>query len=61
MDTFHILQEIVANPGQYGFVNVTSPACTTASSLTCNPTSYVTPDAANSYVFADGVHPTTAT
>jgi len=61
VDTFHILQEIVANPGQYGFVNVTSPACTTASSLTCNPTSYVTPDAANSYVFADGVHPTTAT
>lgn len=61
VDTFHILQEIVANPGQYGFVNVTSPACTTASSLTCNPTSYATPDAANSYVFADGVHPTTAT
>ena len=61
VDTFHILQEIVANPGQYGFVNVTNPACTTASSLTCNPTSYVTPNAANSYVFADGVHPTTAT
>ncbi len=61
VDTFHVLQEIVANPGQYGFVNVTNPACTTASSLTCNPTSYVTPNAANSYVFADGVHPTTAT
>jgi len=61
VDTFHILQEIVANPAQYGFVNVTSPACTTASSLTCNPTSYATPNAANSYVFADGVHPTTAT
>ncbi|MGE8249657.1 MAG: autotransporter outer membrane beta-barrel domain-containing protein, partial [Stenotrophomonas bentonitica] len=61
VDTFHILQEIVANPGQYGFVNATSPACTTAASLTCNPTSYVTPNAANSYVFADGVHPTTAT
>jgi outer membrane lipase/esterase len=61
VDTFHVLQEIVANPGQYGFVNVTNPACTTASSLTCNPTSYATPTAANTYVFADGVHPTTAT
>jgi outer membrane lipase/esterase len=59
--TFHVLQEIVANPGQYGFVNVTNPACTTASSLTCNPTSYATPTAASTYVFADGVHPTSAT
>ncbi len=61
VDTFHILQEIVASPATYGFVNVTSPACTTASSLTCNPTAYANPNAANNYVFADGVHPTTAT
>ncbi len=61
VDTFHILQEIVASPAAYGFINVTSPACTTASSLTCNPTSYANPDAANNYVFADGVHPTSAT
>ncbi|HCV95794.1 Esterase EstA precursor [compost metagenome] len=61
VDTFHILQEIVADPGQYGFLNVTNPACTTASSLTCNPTSYATPSAASTYVFADGVHPTSAT
>ncbi len=61
VDTFHILQEIVASPGTYGFTNVTSPACTDASSLTCSPLSYVTPNAANSYVFADGVHPTSAT
>lgn len=61
VDTFHVLQEIVANPGQYGFVNVTSPACTTASSLTCSPLAYVTPSAATTYVFADGVHPTAAT
>ena len=61
VDTFHVLQEIVANPGQYGFVNVTSPACTTASSLTCSPLAYVTPSAATTYVFADGVHPSSAT
>ena len=64
VDTFHILQEIVASPGTYGFSNVTGTACQpqiTAQSLTCNPTSYVTPDAARTYVFADGVHPTSAT
>lgn len=63
VDTFAILQEIVADPGTYGFSNVTGTACQpqiTAQSLTCNPTTYVSPDAANSYVFADGVHPTTA-
>ena len=64
VDTFHLLQEIVASPAEYGFVNVTSPGCAGgvgASSLTCNPSSYVTPDAYSSYLFADGIHPTTAT
>ncbi|MDQ1092263.1 outer membrane lipase/esterase [Xanthomonas sacchari] len=61
VDTFHLLQEVVANPGTYGFSNVTGTACQpqiTAQSLTCNPTSYVSADAADTYVFADGVHPT---
>ncbi|MBB5875049.1 MULTISPECIES: autotransporter outer membrane beta-barrel domain-containing protein [unclassified Xanthomonas] len=61
VDTFHLLQEVVANPGTYGFTNVTGTACqpqVTAQSLTCNPTSYVSADAADTYVFADGVHPT---
>ncbi len=66
LDTFSILREVTANPGMYGFTNVTSTACkidpanSTQSILTCNPTSYVSPDAANTYLFADGVHPTTA-
>ncbi|SBV36650.1 Outer membrane autotransporter barrel domain protein [uncultured Stenotrophomonas sp.] len=60
VDTFSILQEIVANPGSYGFTNVGNMACTSASSLTCSPLSYASPGAADSYVFADGVHPTTA-
>ena len=61
LDTFHFLQEVVANPGQYGITNVTGTACQpqiTAQSLTCNPTSLVNPGAPNSYLFADGVHPT---
>ena len=60
LDTFHFLQEVVANPAQYGFTNVTGTACLPAgsSSLTCNPGSYASPDAPNTYLFADGVHPT---
>ena len=67
VDTFHLLQEVVANPGLYGFVNVTSPACAPQpapagdSSLFCNPGSLVSPDAGSAWMFADGVHPTTAT
>ena len=66
LDTFSVLREVVANPGMYGFSNVTGTACkidpnnSTQSILTCNPTSYVSPDAAKTYLFADGVHPTSA-
>ena len=60
VDTFTILQEIVGNPGTYGFTNVSNMACTSASSVTCSPLSLAAPNANNTYVFADGVHPTTA-
>lgn len=59
LDTFGFLREIAASPSTYGFVNATSPACNIESSLTCSPINYVTPGAAETYVFADGVHPTT--
>jgi outer membrane lipase/esterase len=61
LDTFTLIREITANPSAYGFTNITGTACQpqiTANSLTCNPTSYVAPDAPNTYLFADGVHPT---
>ncbi|TVS63463.1 autotransporter domain-containing protein [Xanthomonas perforans] len=46
VDTFHMLQEIVANPGTYGFSNVTSTACNPAVPLpACNPTSLVAANA----------------
>ncbi|MET0655484.1 MAG: autotransporter domain-containing protein [Pseudoxanthomonas sp.] len=60
LDTFHLLQEIVADPTPYGIGNVTGTACNpqiTASSLTCSPANYASGDAANTYAFADGVHP----
>ena len=61
LDTFGILRELAANPAAYGFANATGMACQSGQSISCVPTEFVTPDAANSYVFADGVHPTTRT
>ena len=63
LNTFGMLQEIVASPAAFGISNVTGTACQpqiTAQSLTCNPTSYVSADAAQTYGFADGVHPSSA-
>lgn len=58
LDTFSLLQEVVANPAAYGFTNVTDKACETASSLTCGRDDLVTPDANETYLFADEIHPT---
>jgi outer membrane lipase/esterase len=47
LDTYHFLQEVVANPGLYGISNVTGKACLTqpppagGSSLFCSPASTV--------------------
>jgi outer membrane lipase/esterase len=64
VDTFHFLQEVVADPGLYGLSNVTDAGCSTAlqggNSLFCNPGSYVDPSVQSSYLFADGVHPSAA-
>ncbi|RNF85952.1 autotransporter domain-containing protein [Montanilutibacter psychrotolerans] len=50
LDTFHLIREIAATPSQFGFVNVTNPACGTTPSLVCTSTG-------SGYAFADGVHP----
>jgi outer membrane lipase/esterase len=57
--------EILANPILYGFSNTTGVACTSVvsgsvSSLACTPSTLVNASAPNTYLFADGVHPTTA-
>lgn len=60
LDTFNLLREVTQSPASYGFSNATSTACLpaiTAQSLLCSPTSYASPDAPSTYVFADGVHP----
>lgn len=57
--------EILNNPGLYGFTNTTGIACTSVvggsvTSLACTPNTLVSPTAPSTYLFADGVHPTTA-
>ncbi len=59
VNSFALLNEIIANPSAFGFANVTTPACTTSSSLACTPSTLVSPNAAQDHAFADGVHPTT--
>jgi outer membrane lipase/esterase len=65
VNTFAMLNELVADPSRYGFTNVTTPACT-GSALACLPagtpgaTSTYQPGTNQTYLFADGVHPTTA-
>lgn len=58
-DTFTLLNEVLADPGAYGFVNASVPACGATPSLLCTPADLVTPGADQTFVFADGVHPTT--
>ncbi|KRG60721.1 esterase [Stenotrophomonas koreensis] len=60
-DTFTLMQEVSANPGLYGFSNATGMACTSGQSISCVPSQFARPDAATSYVFADGVHPSSRT
>lgn len=60
LDTFGLLNEVVAQPATYGFTSATGVACTTSTSLLCSPATLVSSDAAQKYVFADGVHPTDA-
>ena len=60
VNTYALFNEVLANPAAFGFVNTTVQACTTTSSHDCNASTLVTPTAAQNYLFADGVHPTTA-
>ncbi len=59
IDTFGLLDGVIANPAPFGFTNVTSPVwtgnLTSASSGTLNAT---TPAAQNQYLFWDDLHPT---
>jgi outer membrane lipase/esterase len=69
VDSFSLLNEVGANPSAYGFTNVTGLACgpfppfTTATSISaqfCDANHLAAPNADQTYLFADSVHPTTA-
>lgn len=55
--------DALAHPAQFGFVNVTQPACNIAvlpgnSSLFCSSATLVAPNAQSNFLFADTIHPT---
>ncbi len=58
LDMFSLLQQVAASPAAFGFTNVTDRACGTVGSLTCGRDDLVTPDANETYLFADDIHPT---
>lgn len=60
INVFGLVDEVRSNPGLFGFSNVTGTACTGPSSLVCNRANLVNPTAADTFLFADGVHPTGA-
>lgn len=68
VNTYGLINEVIANPAAYGFSNVTTMACSgpgTVTSVMCGPQGSGTPftyaaGTDQSYLFADGVHPTTA-
>ncbi len=58
LDTFTILQKVVANPIAYGIENTNIPVCTTPSSIVCTPDTLKPNLDPKTSIFADGVHPT---
>jgi outer membrane lipase/esterase len=66
VNTYALINEVIANPAAYGFSNVTVPACgLAASAVQCGPQGSglpytYAPGTDESYLFADGVHPTAA-
>lgn len=66
VNTYGLINEVIANPAAYGFSNVTVPACgLAASAVQCGPEGSGLPytyaaGTDQTYLFADGVHPTTA-
>ncbi len=61
VNTYALFNEVLANAAAYGIVNTTAAACTTSSSLNCTPQTLKPNATPATYLFADGVHPTTNT
>ncbi len=67
-DIFSLMNELKANPSAFGFSNSTGIACgpfppitTSGNAQFCYSGNLVAANADKTYIFADGIHPTTAT
>ncbi len=60
VNIYSFLNEVLANPAAYGFTNTTGSACTNDIIFLCTSSTLVAPNAAQTYLYADGYHPTTA-
>lgn len=56
IDTYALINEVLASPATFGFTNTTGTACP-ASSLICGPTGFPTHPSSATYLFADSIHP----
>lgn len=56
-DTDRLFNELVSSPATYGYTNITGVACTVPSSLACTRATLATPNANETYILADSVHP----
>ncbi|HSJ98744.1 MAG TPA: SGNH/GDSL hydrolase family protein, partial [Myxococcota bacterium] len=68
VDVFSLINEVRANPSAFGFTNVTGLACgpfppitTSGNAQFCLPSNLVAPGADQEYLFADAIHPSSAT
>jgi len=65
IDSYTWFDQVISNPQAYGFtVTNTAQACSPSktphdTSLLCSPATYVAPNADQTYMFADELHPTT--
>lgn len=63
VDAFSLFADVKANAAAFGFTNTTGVACNAtppAGLIACGPGNLVAAGAGSSYLFADSVHPTTA-
>ncbi|MBV9248530.1 MAG: SGNH/GDSL hydrolase family protein [Acetobacteraceae bacterium] len=61
LDTYSLLDEAIANPGPYGFTNVTSPVWNGDLTSPSSGTMAATGTAQSKYLFFDDLHPTAQT
>ena len=58
VNTFSVIDQVIANPGAYGFTNVTDPLWSGGLTSSSSGTLAATGAAQSQYLFFDGLHPT---